>query len=276
MNVKDFSHFLDENGEISFVERIRGTLKYGGSWYRDAQAQEMIISRLQSHLDDEYTILRNFTLPELDVTIPLILIGPTGLHVIYGSAQNGIYEAEGDQWKVMNPNLKRFRPARPNLITRTKLLNRAVTRHLKRLGSQEITPEPLLIFTDPEVHVDTKSPAVRIVMADALDHFAVSLTKVDPILGAGDIPKLVKLLQTPPPQTKGEGDEALAEDAQLKKAFHGAAQASGFGQATEIELPLVGKIRFSNRQWAILGALFFLNVIVLIIFIIVVFRNPLV
>ena len=39
MIVKDYSAFVDEKGEIPLVERIRGTLKYGSSWYADIQAQ---------------------------------------------------------------------------------------------------------------------------------------------------------------------------------------------------------------------------------------------
>ncbi len=276
MKLKDQSQFLDEQGEVPFVERIRGTLRYGASWYADVQAQDTVISRMQNTLGEEYTVLRNHTLPELEVTIPLILIGPTGLKVIYTSAAKGIYQAKGDQWRVMSSTSRKFQPANPNLVRRVMLLTRAVSRHLERLGVEQVPIEPVLVCTDPGIHVDTKSPSVRIVMADALDRYIVSMTKADPLISASDGPRIVNLLQSRPPKSEGEEAEISEEDRLLRQALQGGRAAEGEGQPVAFDLPYLGTVRvdFSTRQWAVLAGLFLINVIILIIFIIIVFQNP--
>ena len=93
MNIIDHSSFVDDKGEITFVERIRGTLRHGSSWYADMQAQETVVSRLENALDDSFTLIRNHILPGLDIPIPLTLVGPSGVHVIYASGIKGIYQA---------------------------------------------------------------------------------------------------------------------------------------------------------------------------------------
>ncbi len=266
MKINEYSPYLDEKGEISLVERIRNTVRFGSSWYTDQQAQDTITNRLQMALDDSFILLRNLTLEGLEVPIPLILVGSTGVHVIYPSSLKGIYQVNADQWRLMDAGSKRFKLARPNLINRALLLSRAVERHLERCGYQPPLVEPLIIFTDPGMHVETKRPAVRTVMVDALDRFASGLAQQEGIVSPENVRKTVKLLVNPPPDLIGAG-ERTEEDRLLQKALTSRSAGTGPGGTPEIEVPFLGPISFSSRQWIVLGVLAFLNVVLLTVFI---------
>jgi hypothetical protein len=261
MIIKDHSSFVDEKGEIPLVERVRGTLRYGSSWYSDIQAQETVISRMQSALDDEYTLLRNLSIPGLDVTIPIVLSGPPGIQVIYTSALKGIYQAKGEQWRVMNTNSRRFREAKPNLINRILLLTQALTRHLERNNFQNMLVEPVLIMTDPGIHVDTKNPAVRIVMVDALERYIASHAQTPGIISAENNLKIIDLLSSPPSMS---GDVfSSEEDRRIQEAFTSQRAEPLPSRSRHLELPFLGLIRFSNRQWIVLAMLVLVNMVVL-------------
>jgi hypothetical protein len=266
MKINEYSPYLDEKGEIPLVERIRNTVRFGSSWYADQQSQETITSRLQMALDDSFLLLRNLTLEGLDVPIPLILVGPTGVHVIYPSSLKGIYQVNADQWRVMDTGSKRFKLARPNLINRSLLLSRAVERHLERCGYKSPLIEPLIVFTDPGVHVDTKRPAVRTVMVDALDRFSSGLAQQEGVVSPENVRKVVKLLTNPPADLIAAGGRT-EEDRLLQKALTSRSASTGPGGAAAIDVPFLGPISFSSRQWIVLGVLAFLNVVLLTVFI---------
>ncbi len=269
MIVKDYSSFVDEKGEIPLVERIRGTLKDGSSWFADIQGQEHVISRMQEMLDDRFILLRNLTLPGLDVPIPFILISRAGLQIIYVSAVKGIYQAKGELWQVMNTNSRRFRPAKPNLINRALLLTQAVNRHLERYNFGHVPLDAVNIFIDPGVHVDTKSPATRIVMVDALDRFIANLPQAVETVSAADANKIVDLLTNPPSLGGVRSGASAEEDRRIQEAFSIPRSSPVYSNATEVNIPVLGPIRFSNRQWLLLGGLVLIDVIVLAAFIII-------
>ncbi len=269
MIVKDYSSFMDEKGEIPLVERIRGTLKDGSSWFADIQGQEHVISRMQSMLDDQFILLRNLVLPGLDVPIPLILISRAGLQVIYVSAVKGIYQAKGELWQVMNTNSRRFRPSRPNIINRALLLTQAISRHLDRFDYGYVPLDAVNIFTDPGVHVDTKGPATRIVMIDALDRYIANLPQAVNTLSAADATKIVDLLTNPPSLPGARGAASSEEDRRIQEAFSIPRSGPVSSNMTEVQVPILGSLRFSNRQWLLLGGLVIIDVIVLAAFIII-------
>ena len=262
MIVKDYSAFVDEKGEIPLVERIRGTLKFGSSWYADIQAQEMIIERMQAALNDEFLILRNLVLPGLDVPIPLVLIGPAGVKIIYVSAVKGIYQAKGEQWSVMNTNSRRFRPSRPNLITRALLLSQAAARHLERQELSNVPMDSINFFSDPGIHVDTKSPATRIVMIDALDRYIASILQSPSVITSEKVQKIVDVLTRPPSSLAGTGVSS-EEDLRIQEAFSVPRAGPVNSNLTEVSVPVLGAVRFTNRQWIVLLMMVLVNVLVL-------------
>jgi hypothetical protein len=200
MKVIDQTPFFDEKGEISFMDRAKATMKYGGRWITEIKAQKSVIAVLEKTLDKGFTLLVNVTPPGLDASIPLILVGPPGVFVMYVTNLTGMFRAKGDQWGTIIGST--FRPEKPNLLTRTERMARAVQVYLQRQGYSDLNGvEAILLCSDPSVHVDSLRPIIRVVMRDALERLAVSMNQARVVLSPEAIHDVVNRLQhTPAPQ----------------------------------------------------------------------------
>lgn len=196
MRIIDKTPFLSEDGSISIVDRIKGTLQNGFSWYPDLQAQQAAIKTLEKHLDKKFTLIRNHTLGNSKITVPMILIGPPGITMLHVTHLQGMYRAKGDEWGTVDGG--KFKPASINLLTRTAKLARALQVYLKQLNidiTQEV--EPILLAIEPGMHVASVRPIVRIVMSDAIDRFATSLSQDTPALSFERVHEIADLIVNP-------------------------------------------------------------------------------
>jgi hypothetical protein len=69
--------------------------------------------------------------------------------------------------------------------------------------------EPVLIASNPAVHVDTVRPIVRVVMSDGIKQFAGSLLQTRPILKPEQIPDLVDHIINPRPRRATQPGDLL-------------------------------------------------------------------
>lgn len=233
---------------------------------RDIQAQDALLAQLSKGLNNRYTMIRNFCLEDSDVPIPLILIGPTGLFVIYASALKGVYQAKNESWSIVSSSRK-YEPARPNLITRTILMTRAVEAYLKKKNLDVPDIQGVLFFSNPGIHVDAQRPAVRIVLMDGVDRLVTSILQgelhyerenaqdiVAALSGSGRFekpePAPVEVVE-PQPDVK---TVETPRDPILAKNLEGVSR----------RFPL------TTRQWILLGIMAFVEIIILVTFIIIV------
>src|SRR3990170_6477160 len=113
MKIIDNSELRDENGVISFQNRVRGTLRYGLPWYGVMQAQVVISERLAKSLTNEYTLLRNVLIPSAGLIASMILVGPQGVRALMATPVRGVFRAKGEEWLGQTPG--GFRKTVPNL-----------------------------------------------------------------------------------------------------------------------------------------------------------------
>lgn len=187
MKILDKNALNDANGKINIIARIQGTLKYGFSWYPELQAQDKIIPVLDRLLDKGFMLIRNYTLPNSDIVIPMILIGPGSISIIVTSPVTGHFEAKGMEWNTLVTNGSPV-PARRNLIDLTSKLTRAFQKYLDRYKiNVPMAVEPVLIVTEPGAQVEATRPAVRVVRSDAIKQFANSLLQARPVLRADSV-----------------------------------------------------------------------------------------
>lgn len=180
MKIIDKTPLHDENGQLSIVGRVQGTLKYGLNWTAELEAQKSVIAQFQRILDKGYVLIRNFTLPNSEIVIPMILLGPGGVYVIHVSTVKGFFEAKGDQWNTVNNGVSQ--PASINLLSRVSRFARAVQIYLERINVELKTPvEPILITFDPGAHVESIRPVARVVQSDAVKQFAGSVLQARPV-----------------------------------------------------------------------------------------------
>jgi hypothetical protein len=197
MKIIDQTPFYNEKGELSFSDRTRAFMKYGKAWLNEMEAQKSVLPVFEKNLDRKYTLLRNVILPGLETPIPFILVGPTGIYVMYVTPIIGMFRAKGDQWGTISGSA--FKTEKTNLLTRTERMSRAVSVFLQRQGYVDLTGiEAVLLCADAAVHVDSLRPIVRIVMRDALERFIISITQARVSLSPEMVFDLVNRITTPP------------------------------------------------------------------------------
>ena len=199
MKIIDKTPLQDEKGEISFTARIQGTLKYGLNWFAELEAQKIAIAQMDRYLEKGVVLIRNFTLPNSEIVIPLVLISTGGIFVIYVTHLRGRFEAKGDQWNTINDKGER-QPASINLIDRVSKLANVFQKYLKiQKVEMQMPVEAVLVAVDPGAHIDSQRPVARVVKSDAIKQFLGSLIKARPIWSAEFVYTLAERILDPAP-----------------------------------------------------------------------------
>ena len=263
MKIVESSQLAETSKEPGVFDRARENLNV--SWLKkQASAEDVFTSALNRTLDNKYYLLREVTLAGLDFPVPLILISPSGAHVIFPSNIKGIYRAKEDVWEVLDEHSRRFKAARPNLLTVTEQMARALDNHLEGQGYDMPAAEPVLFFSDPGTHVDTQRPVTRVVLADALERFVAGLLQKQSAMAPETIQKIVRSLV-------GEVPVANLQKIPEHDAF--SFLDNDEGQPPQPSTPRVvidqsepdflERVPFNRRQWLILGMLLVVNIIIL-------------
>jgi hypothetical protein len=161
------------------------------------QGQSEVIAALGKHLDNKYVLLRNPILPgSQDVRLPMVLSGPPGVFLLNVTSVRGMFRAKGEEWGTITSD--HFKAIRPNLVMLTARYSQGLQKFLERQGVMSmLTVEPILLATNPGAHVDTVRPLVRVVMSDALERFAVSITQARALLSPEDAQVIIDRVITP-------------------------------------------------------------------------------
>ena len=201
MKIIDKTPLLDEKGELPVVQRIKGMFQYGFSWPNELRGQKAIITFFDRQLEKGYTLIRNLPLGQSGIMVPMILLGPTGIHVIQVTFLRGRYEVRGDTWNVEAG--EKFKPAPVNLVQQTIRMAHAVQAFIERQGVKlPVSPEPVLIAGEPGLHIETVRPAVRAVMIDGIKSFVTGLTTASLVLSAEQVFDYTERLLNPRPPKK--------------------------------------------------------------------------
>lgn len=196
MKIIDKTPLLDENGELGIKQRFQGMLRFGLNWPNELQAQKAIINFFDRQLERGYTLIRNMTLGQSDVTIPMILLGPAGIFTINVTHLRGRYEAKGGTWNVQSGD--GYKPADVNLIQVTARMARALQAFIERQGVKlPVTVEPVLIAADPGLHIDSVGSAVRVMMVDGIKPFVSGLSTGQPVLSPEAVHEFTERILNP-------------------------------------------------------------------------------
>lgn len=248
----------------AFVSRMQSTLN-SLSGTSEAPAQEALIAALQRTLDNQHVMLRNITLEGLEEKVPLLLLGPTGIWAIYASSLRGLYRAKDDAWEKLEGHSQHFKPARPNLLTYTRMLARAISSHLSANNFDIPEIEPVLYFSDPGIHIDTTRPIVRVVPPDAVDRFVAGLLQGSIVLNPETIQRITNLLagdQTPRENVARVTKDDIFTLRELPPE-PGEVQVRKVVKQREVK-----KIPLRKGQWIFLGAMVVINIIILAAFVV--------
>ncbi|HEY3311451.1 MAG TPA: hypothetical protein VGK00_07410 [Anaerolineales bacterium] len=220
MKIADNTPYRNSGGVIDIFGRLKGTLKFGLSWYDRMKAQDVVVAVFDKILGPNFVLLRNVYLHNTDIDLPLVLIGPPGLTLINVTHETGVYRAKGDEWGAVSGD--KFVPAPINLVKRTATMGRVLQFYLDKAGYKGgLTVESILMAADPGMHIESDHPAgVRIVLSDALERFANSLNQMTPVFSADKISQLANVITKGPkkkPASQGTGATAAAMPAVEKE-----------------------------------------------------------
>jgi hypothetical protein len=231
---------------------LNGISQFGWSWKADVKAEETIIASLRQFIDNTYIMVRSVMLEGIDIPIPLILVGPSGIYVLLASGATGVFRAKNDVWMEMNRNSRKYAPVRKNLVARAQLMTRVVDAYLTHHQRMHPPLQTALLLGDAGAHVDSVRSAVRVVLKDGMERFAHSVVQGDVVYKKKDeIQEIVDTLigNLPVPV------EVLAEPAPRKPRKP--TPVDKLTKATK-------KMGWGKRQWVMLGLMVFFEALILI------------
>ncbi|HSB00354.1 MAG TPA: nuclease-related domain-containing protein [Anaerolineales bacterium] len=201
MKIIDKTPLVDEKGELGPMQRIQGMLKYGFSWPNELEAQKAIVTFFDRQLEKGYTLIRNMPLGASGITVPIILLGPTGIYVIHVTYLRGRYEAKGNTWNEESGN--GYKPAPINLIQRTARMANAVKVFIERQGVKlPVEIEPILIAGNPGLHIESVRPAIKVMMIDGIKSFTAGLMTGRPVMSIDAVHDFTDRIINPRPPKK--------------------------------------------------------------------------
>jgi len=210
MKIIDKTPLLDEKGNLAFMQRVQGMLQFGFNWPRELEAQSTIIKFFEKELGKNYNLIRNIALGASGITIPMVLIGSTGIYVIEVSHLRGRYEAKGEEWNVEAGD--GYKPAPVNLIRQTMRMARALDAFITRQGVRiPVEIEPVIIAADPGLHIESSRPAIRVMMVDGIRAFVSGLSAGSPALNSMQINDFTDRILTPRPKMEAPPPEPESE-----------------------------------------------------------------
>lgn len=258
MQVHNFSEIKSIEGQISLQDQLQGIIKYGFSWPKDLKAQDIFTAKLQKEIDQRSTLIRDFNLPDIEVAVPFILIGPAGIRVILPTRERGMFRAREGQWLIHTG--KGFKPSKENLIRKTQLYILALRKFLDEHGFQSLQIDGLIAGLDPGMHVETHNSAIRVIQSDAIRRFCSQWEQEQPKITPEQIYQVVSAI------TQSATIDQLADNKDVRAALVEPKE-DKFQKSLE---PLQKKFAFSPKQWIIVGILIAATVFVLIIFILII------
>jgi hypothetical protein len=193
MRIIDISSDLTADGKLPFSVSLRKIFTEGFGWKVEVDARNQVTTQLTGVLGPEFTLLRDAVLPGLATPIPLILLGPPGIYVLFVSALKGTFRARGDVWLALDSS-GNMHPVKPNLPTRTRLFAEAIRKYLIKNGLTIGEVEAVLVFSRNDAFVENIKAPIRIVLADGIENYASSLRLSQPTLVPEQISAIIKVI----------------------------------------------------------------------------------
>jgi hypothetical protein len=187
----------EESGRFAGMLKQLDGLLGGGAEKKEEEAREFILQRLGNVLNNNFTLLLNYPLPNTAIEVPMILVGPPGVKVIYPSALRGIFRAEEDGWYELNERKRTYVPAKTNIVRQIRMVAGRLQKFLLECGVNLEEIEPVLLFSDPGSHVDSANSAVRIILRDGINNFVAGLVQASQVIKSEDVLNVTAMITRP-------------------------------------------------------------------------------
>jgi len=166
----------------------------------------------------------------------------------------------------LNPSTRKFGMARVNLIKQSQNLAQTISGFLAQRGQSVSEVTPILLFSDPGVHIDSNRPAIRLVLADGIDRLMASFLQVNETLNSMEVKAICDIFDNiahPVTPVTGAEEDFFGKDLGLGVEKP---KPKAPPPVPELNLdlpPAVKRLKFTRTQWIILGIIVILNILVL-------------
>jgi hypothetical protein len=204
-------------------------------------ASDRIALWLDTVLDEAYVLLRAVDLPRGHTTVDFLVAGPSGIWALYVEADAGQFKAEEGAffaWETQADGYVRIDPD-PLLILKSNLAQ--IQTWLKDNRLPPACARTAILFTDPAAVVESSGSEVQLVAPQLVEAYPVQIAQAPAVLVEADVEAFALAVardQLPPPPPLD-----------LSRTVAGP-RPSPFQ-------------RFQRWQWAVLGGLALLDVLLL-------------
>jgi hypothetical protein len=205
MKTIDLSTQPSDKGKPSVFSFINKLFPEGKQKQTELDSQIEVIYHIQQALGDDFTLIRDIKIPGLGTPIPMALVGPPGVFVLYASPVKGTFRARGDAWLKLDSS-GNMHNSNPNLPNRTRLYAEAIRKFLAQNGFPTAEIEAVLLFTQTEAFVENIKAPIRMVMCDGMESYSESLRLLNPTFSMEEQVAVVRWLSNP------EGKLTIAEE----------------------------------------------------------------
>lgn len=255
-------------------KRLAAILEYGWGWYQEYKAQAPFLHLLRPLLDRRFIVVRNYVWPEvMEYPFPIILLGPPGVYLLYTTPLSGEFRIHENRLLELGKG-KGAKAVKPNLVHRTQLLGSVLKKFIAQHLGLDVPVETRLVFTAPDVYVDTVDAEVKPLLLDGVKGFAESLLKARERLSRPEIRRLAELFLESEPARDRSSARQLREQ---RTAILASAQAEVRGGDGHLDLeireepqkapPRRARVAgLTLKQWVILAVLLALIIVLLLVF----------
>ncbi len=179
LKVVNLAPFARRNSpHLTWTQRLQGAMQYGWRWFREYPAQERLVELLREHLDRRFLVLLNFRPYQDRPPFPPILVGPSGVHLLYPTYLKGDFRVREDRLWVYDSGKQRYKPVRPDLVQELKALRGQLQNLLEeKVGDSVPEVEARLVFLDPASYVDVSQAEIQPIMVDGLPRYLEQLIR---------------------------------------------------------------------------------------------------
>ncbi len=187
MRIINRSPYLDADGEILPGTNKLAAEEFGPDWKKLIEGENRIAAAIDAILDERYVLIREANLPMIG-PIEMILLGPTGVHILSAHHIGGMYKAEGEEWQRYDSRQMQFSRDTDNPIERA----RAASSHLREVLHSRSLPVPFVnaavVMSSADTKLTLEGPVVNIIAFNEIEHFiSTDILAGEVIMDAGDV-----------------------------------------------------------------------------------------
>ncbi len=178
LKILNLAPFADRRrAELSLMQRLQGALQYGWQWFQNYPAQERLAELLREHLDRHFILILNCPWPDRKTPLPPLLLGPSGIHLLYPTLLKGDFRIKGNRLWIYDTSKQRFRPYRPDPVQEVIDIRNMLSEFFSSLTATPMAIEARILFLDPATYVDAVEAEIAPLMVDGLPRYLEQLSR---------------------------------------------------------------------------------------------------